>query len=105
MLNFHVQLSQKRVIDHDSRNQLSGALDGFDFEETTPVIGREYININIVKDLLEGKASDQRLRDLAITSKLLSEYQETGIEYDKSRSEALSSFENRTISIIICKSS
>lgn len=48
--------------------RLSGALDQFKHEETTPVIGREYLDVNIVDDLLNAKNSDERLRDLAITS-------------------------------------
>lgn len=51
--------------------KLSGALDQFSFEDTTPVIGREFLNVNIVDDLLNGPDADERLRDLAITSKLL----------------------------------
>ena len=49
--------------------KLSGALDHFTFEETTPVIGREFFNIDIVDDLLNDENADERLRDLAITSK------------------------------------
>lgn len=47
----------------------SGALDKFDSEDVTPVIGREFINVNIVDDLLNAYESDALLRDLAITSK------------------------------------
>lgn len=48
----------------------SGALDGkFKFEETTPVIGREYSDVNIVDDLLNAPNADELIRDLAITSK------------------------------------
>jgi len=49
--------------------ELSGALDEFQFEDATPVIGREYINVNIVDDLLHAPNADARIRDLAITSK------------------------------------
>ncbi|PYI04391.1 alpha-ketoglutarate-dependent sulfonate dioxygenase, partial [Aspergillus sclerotiicarbonarius CBS 121057] len=45
----------------------SGALDQFVFEETTPVIGREYPTVNIVDDLLNAPNSDELVRDLAIT--------------------------------------
>jgi hypothetical protein len=48
--------------------KLSGALDHFTQEETTPVIGREFIGVNIVDDLLNAENADERLRDLAITS-------------------------------------
>lgn len=48
--------------------KLSGALDQFTFEDTTPVIGREFVNVNIVDDLLKAPNSDELLRDVAITS-------------------------------------
>jgi hypothetical protein len=48
--------------------KLSGALDKFTFEDTTPLIGRELVNVNIVDDLLRAANSDELLRDLAITS-------------------------------------
>lgn len=50
--------------------KVSGALDHFKHEETTPIIGREFINVNIVDDLLNAENADERLRDLAITSML-----------------------------------
>ncbi len=48
---------------------LSGALDRFSYEDITPVIGREFLNINIVDDLLDVSNADELIRDLAITSK------------------------------------
>lgn len=48
--------------------KLSGALNQFAFEDTTPTIGREFLNVNIVDDLLNGPDAEERLRDLAITS-------------------------------------
>ncbi|KAL1645595.1 hypothetical protein SLS61_008278 [Didymella pomorum] len=46
----------------------SGALDSkFEFEESTPIIGREYSTINIVDDLLNAENADDLIRDLAIT--------------------------------------
>ena len=54
---------------HREPLKLSGALDQFSYEETTPVLGREYLNVNIVHDLLKAENADGRLRDLAITSK------------------------------------
>ena len=48
--------------------KLSGALDRFKHEDTTPVIGREFFDANIVDDLLNGENADERLRDVAITS-------------------------------------
>jgi hypothetical protein len=49
--------------------KVSGALDHFRHEETTPVIGREFLDVNIVDDILNAENADERLRDLAITSK------------------------------------
>lgn len=46
----------------------SGALEQFKFEETTPVIGREFLNVNIVDDILNASNADELIRDLAITS-------------------------------------
>lgn len=46
----------------------SGALEKFQFEEATPVIGREFPTVNIVDDLLNAENADQLLLDLAITS-------------------------------------
>lgn len=48
--------------------KLSGALEQFQYEDTTPVIGREFLNVNIVDDLLNSPNADELLRDLAITS-------------------------------------
>lgn len=47
---------------------LSGVLDKFQYEDTTPALGREYINVNIVDDLMNAENADELLRDLAITS-------------------------------------
>lgn len=46
----------------------SGALESFEYEDTTPVIGREFIDVNIVDDILGAKNAEQLLRDVAITS-------------------------------------
>ena len=46
----------------------SGALERFTYKETTPVIGREFLNVNIVDDLLNAPNADELIRDLAITS-------------------------------------
>ena len=48
--------------------QLTGILDHFAFEESTPAIGREYTTLDIKKDLFEAPDSDARLRELAIIS-------------------------------------
>ena len=57
--------------EHGSRQplQVSGALEKFSYEDTTPVIGREYFNVNIVDDLLNADNADDLVRDVAITSK------------------------------------
>lgn len=49
--------------------QSSGVLDHFRFEETTPTIGREYLDVDVVKDILLADNADALVRDLAITSK------------------------------------
>ena len=46
----------------------AGALDGLEFVEVTPVIGREYPRVNLVNDILHAEKSDALLRDLAIAS-------------------------------------
>ncbi|KAL1836227.1 hypothetical protein VTJ49DRAFT_5408 [Mycothermus thermophilus] len=46
--------------------KLSGVLDQFESFDVTPVIGREYKNVNLV-DWLNAPNSDELLRDLAIT--------------------------------------
>ncbi len=54
---------------HQKPLELSGALDKFSYEDTTPEIGREFINVNIVDDLVNAQNADEVLRDLAITSR------------------------------------
>ncbi|KAK4643745.1 hypothetical protein QC761_405480 [Podospora bellae-mahoneyi] len=51
---------------HKEPLKLSGALEVFDSFDVTPVIGREYSNVDLVK-LLRAPNSDELLRDLAIT--------------------------------------
>lgn len=53
---------------HPKPLSLSGALDRFESEELTPVIGREYPSVNLVDDILNASNSDELVRDLAITS-------------------------------------
>lgn len=48
--------------------QLKGVLDQYKSFDVTPVIGREFIDVNL-KDWLEAPNSDELIRDLAITSK------------------------------------
>ncbi|TKA37279.1 hypothetical protein B0A54_11264 [Friedmanniomyces endolithicus] len=47
----------------------SGALDRFEHEDTTPVIGREYPHVNLVDDLLNVENADELVKDLAISSR------------------------------------
>lgn len=53
--------------EHREPLKLSGALDGLEHFDVTPVIGREYVDANLV-DLLRAENSDDLIRDLAITS-------------------------------------
>lgn len=46
----------------------SGTLAKFDWEDVTPVIGREFPTLNLVDDVLQAANSDELLRDLAIES-------------------------------------
>ena len=64
-----------QVHDHASEPlRPSGALEKFEYEDVTPIIGREFPNLNIVNDLINGENSDELLRELAITSKNTSSY-------------------------------
>lgn len=47
--------------------KLSGVLEQYKSFDVTPVIGREYIDVNL-KEWLEAPNSDELIRDLAITS-------------------------------------
>lgn len=51
--------------------ELKGALDHVQHFDVTPTIGREFIDVNL-KDWLRAPNADELLRDLAITSRLLS---------------------------------
>lgn len=57
----------ERYENHREPLKLSGALDHLEYFDVTPVIGREYVNVDLV-DLLRAPNSDELLRDLAITS-------------------------------------
>lgn len=52
---------------HKEPLKLSGALDQYKSFDVTPVIGREYEDVNLV-ELLRAPNSDDLIRDLAITS-------------------------------------
>lgn len=49
--------------------EATGALDGFEYEDATPAIGRKFHNVNIINDLMNADNADERLRELALTSK------------------------------------
>lgn len=53
---------------HKEPLKLSGALDHFESFDVTPVIGREFVGVNLAK-WLKAPNSDELIRDLAITSK------------------------------------
>lgn len=57
--------------------KLSGALDQFKSFDVTPVIGREFQEGNLA-EWLRAENSDELLRELAITSKSISNYKLCG---------------------------
>src|SRR4051812_10478439 len=57
----------QRLEDHKEPLKLSGVLDQFTSFDVTPVIGREYVGVDLAK-WLRAPNSDELLRDLAITS-------------------------------------
>ena len=54
---------------HKEPLNLSGVLDHFESFDVTPVIGREFVGVNLAK-WLRAPNSDELIRDLAITSKV-----------------------------------
>jgi hypothetical protein len=58
-----------RLENHKEPLKLAGALAHLEHFDVTPVIGREYVNVDLV-ELLRAPNSDELLRDLAITSLL-----------------------------------
>jgi hypothetical protein len=50
--------------------QLKGALDSYQSFDVTPVIGREFVDVNL-KEWLRAPNSDDLIRDLSITSEYL----------------------------------
>ena len=59
----------------------SGSLDSFSYDDTTPVIGREYYDIDIVQDVLNAPNVEERLRDLAYISESIKPLANEHIEY------------------------
>jgi hypothetical protein len=47
--------------------KLNGTLDQYKSFDVTPIIGREFVDVNL-KEWLEAPNSDELIRDLAITS-------------------------------------
>jgi hypothetical protein len=84
---------------------LTGVLENFDYEDVTPIIGREFPTLNVVDDLINAQNSDELLRELAITSMYLVSLVDTELTSVKSLAAVLSSSARRTISPTICKSS
>ena len=58
---------------HPQPLKQSGALEKFEYEDITPVIGREFPSANIVDDFLNAADADTLLRDVAITSEFSSQ--------------------------------
>lgn len=52
--------------DHREPLKLSGALDAYEHFDVTPVIGREFVNVDLA-ELLSAPNSDELIKDLAIT--------------------------------------
>jgi hypothetical protein len=72
--------------------QPSGALDKFTFEESTPVIGREYPKVNLVDDIINAPNADELIRDLAITSASHPHSSDSPLTYDLQSHSEVSSF-------------
>ncbi|KAI1642317.1 taurine catabolism dioxygenase [Daldinia loculata] len=45
----------------------SGVLEKFSYDDSTPAIGREFNNVNIVDDIINAQNADELIRDLGIT--------------------------------------
>ena len=62
-----VQAPLKTDSQHKEPLKLSGALNGYNSFDVTPVIGKEFIDVNLA-EWLKAPNSDELIRDLAITS-------------------------------------
>ena len=74
-VNGHVgknpQGNGKEVLDHDQSKkplELKGVLEDFEYFDVTPVIGREFKDVDVVA-WLNSPNSDELIQDLAITSR------------------------------------
>ena len=63
----HVEELPEVLTGHREPLKLSGALDEFEKFDVTPIIGREFVNVNLA-EWLRAPNSDDLIRDLAITS-------------------------------------
>jgi len=61
--------SESKPAAHREPLQLKGVLDQYQSFDVTPVIGREFADVNL-KEWLRAPNSDELLRDLAITSEV-----------------------------------
>lgn len=52
--------------DHREPLKLSGALDKYEHFDVTPIIGREFVDVDLA-EILRAPNSDELIRDLAIT--------------------------------------
>lgn len=57
----------KLEVDHREPLKLRGALDQFEAFDVTPVIGREFVDVDLA-EWLRAPNSDELIRDLGITS-------------------------------------
>ena len=92
------------TITHKEPLKLKGVLDQFESFDVTPVIGREFANVDL-KEWLEAPNSDDLIRDLAITSKCFqSKRHNAPSNSRKSRREVLSFSGSRIIWTTNCRS-
>jgi hypothetical protein len=63
------QTNESKPATHHEPLQLKGVLDQYQSFDVTPVIGREFADVNL-KEWLRAPNSDELLRDLAITSEV-----------------------------------
>ncbi len=61
-------------IDHNERSkkplQPTGLLEKFEYEDSTPAVGREYPYLDLVGDVLNSPDAESIIQDLAIASEL-----------------------------------
>jgi hypothetical protein len=62
-----ISITEEKKETHKEPLNLSGVLDQYKHFDVTPIIGREFPEVNL-KEWLEAPNSDELIRDLAITS-------------------------------------